>query len=73
VDVKSLLAYFHANHIPVTGLPFPIDLIDENVSLLWRFTREFVEEVEALLIRDRELDEFDLPNYFTSINAQKEE
>ena len=73
VDVKPLLAYFQANHNPVTGLPFPIDLIDQNVSLPRGFTKEFVEEVEALLIRDRELDRLDLSNYFMYINPQKEE
>lgn len=72
-DVKPLLAYFQANHNPVTGLPFPLDLIDENVSLPRGFTKEFVEEVEALLIRDKELDKFDLSNYFMYINPQKEE
>lgn len=73
VDVRPIIAYFQANHNPATGLPFPIDLIDENVSLPGGFTREFVEEVEALLIRDPELDRFDLSNYFMSINPQKEE
>ena len=73
VDVKLLLAYFQANHNPVTGLPFPIDLIDQNVSLPRGFTKEFVEEIEALLIRDRELDTFDLSNYFMQLNPQKEE
>lgn len=65
-----MLAYFQANPNPVTGLPFPIDLIDQNVSLPRGFTKEFVE---ALLIRDRELDGFDLSNYFMYINPQMEE
>ncbi|MDQ1281294.1 MAG: hypothetical protein QG670_2559 [Thermoproteota archaeon] len=43
-DVKSILAYFQANHNPATGLPFPLDLIDENVSLPENLTKEFVEE-----------------------------
>lgn len=73
VDVNLLLAYFKANHNAVTGLPFSIDLIDQNVSLPRGFTKEFVEEVEALLIRDAELDEFDLSSYFMYINPQKEE
>jgi len=72
-DVKPLLAYFQANHNPVTGLPFPIDLIDENVSLPRGFTKEFVEEVEALLIQDKALDKLDLSNYFMYLNPQKEE
>jgi len=72
-DVKPLLAYFQANYNPVTGLPFPIDLIDENVSLPRGFTKEFVEEVEALLIQDKALDKLDLSNYFMYLNPQKEE
>jgi len=72
-DPKPLVAYFQAVHNPATGLPFPIDLIDENVSLPRGFTKEFVEEVEALLIRDEELDKIDLSNYFMYINPQKEE
>lgn len=72
-DVKPLLAYFQANYNQVTGLPFPIDLIDENVSLPRGFTKEFVEEVEALLIQDKDLDKLDLSNYFMYLNPQKEE
>ena len=73
VKVEPLVAYFQATHNPVTGLPFPLDLIDESISLPRGFTKEFVEEVEALLIRDKELDKFDLSNYFMYLNPQKEE
>lgn len=73
MNIKPLLAYFEANYNPVTGLPFPIDLIDENVSLPRGFTKEFVEEVEALLIQDKALDKLDLSNYFMYLNPQKEE
>lgn len=55
----------------MTGLPFPIDLIDENVLLPRGFTKEFVEEVEALLIQDKALDKVDLSNYFSYLNPQK--
>ena len=73
MDVKTILSYFQASHNPATGLPFPMDLIDQNVSLPTEFTKEFVEEVEALLIRDSEIEKYDLSNYFQSINPQKEE
>lgn len=73
MNVEPLVAYFQATHNPVTGLPFPLDLIDESISLPKGFTKEFVEEVEALLIRDKELDKFDLSNYFMYLNPQKEE
>lgn len=73
VDVKPILAYFQANHNPATGLPFPLDLVDENVTLPEGFTKEFVKEVESLLIKDPKLDKYDLSNHFLSINPQKEE
>jgi len=73
IDVRPLVAYFQANHNKVTGLPFPIDLIDQNVTLPRRFTKEFVEEIEAILVRDHELDKYSLSNHFMSINPQKEE
>ena len=34
---------------------------------------EFVEEIEANLVRDSELDKFDLQNHFAHLNPQKEE
>jgi len=73
VDVTSLLGYFQANYNPATGLPFPIDLTDQNVALPRGFTKEFVEEIEAQLIKDPELDKYDLLNHFMSLNPQKEE
>jgi hypothetical protein len=71
--VKRVLEYFGANCNPATGLPFPIDLVDENVSVPERFTREFMEEIEANLIHDGEMKGIDLSNFFMSINPQKEE
>jgi len=73
MDIAPLLAYLKANYNPATGLPFPIDLIDESISLPRKFTKEFVEEIEALLIQDEELDKIDLSNYFAYLNPQKEE
>ena len=37
------------------------------------FTREFVEEIEATLARDPDLDKFDLETRFSSLNPQKQE
>ena len=71
MGIAPLLAYFQANYNPATGFPFPIDLIDESVSLPRKFTKEFVEEIEALLIQDEELDKIDLSNYFAYLNPQK--
>ena len=73
MNVEPIVSYFLANHNPATGLPFPLDLIDANVGLPTSFTKEFVEEVEALLIRDPELGEIDLANHFQPLNPQKED
>jgi len=74
-DVETLTAYFQdpENYNEATGLPFPIDLVDQNVSLPANFAKEFVEEIEAQLTRDPELDKLDLTNSFRPLNPQKEE
>lgn len=73
VDIKPIVSYLQANHNPSTGLPFPIDLIDMNVTLPARFTQEFMEEILAHLIGDKDMREIDLQSQFMSINPQKEE
>ncbi len=74
MDVEPVIGYFLAFHNPATGLPWPIDLIDENVSLPRGFTREFVDEIEAILIRDPEVqDKIGLQSYFSHLNPQKKE
>jgi len=72
-DVSKILPYLIATHNSATGLPLPLDMIDQNVGLPRGFTREFVEEIEANLVRDSELDKFDLQNHFARLNPQKEE
>jgi len=72
-DVTKILPYLVAVHNPATGLPLPLDMVDQNVGLPRGFTREFVEEVEANLVLDTELDKFDLQNHFGSLNPQKQE
>jgi len=72
-DMSKILAYLAAVHNPATGLPLPLDMVDQNVGLPRGFTREFVEEIEANLVRDPELDKFDLQNHFAHLNPQKEE
>ena len=37
------------------------------------FTREFIEEVEANLARDSDLDQFELETKFSLLNPQKQE
>lgn len=74
MDAEPIISFFLAFHNPVTGLPWPIDLIDESVSLPRGFTKEFVEEIEAELIRDPEVsDKIWLQTHFSYLNPQKEE
>ncbi|MEM2902289.1 MAG: DNA double-strand break repair nuclease NurA, partial [Candidatus Bathyarchaeia archaeon] len=74
MSVEEVAGYFtKENCSPATGFPYPIDLIDENVTLPSLFAKEFVEEVEAILLSDPSLDKTDLFNWFTGINPQKEE
>lgn len=72
-DIEPLLSYFKAFHNPATGLPLPIDLVDFNTSIPKGFNKEFVEEIEALLLRDISTRKEMLLNYFTYLNPQKEE
>jgi hypothetical protein len=37
------------------------------------FTQEFVEEIEANLVKDRDLDKYEIENHFASLNQQKQE
>ena len=37
------------------------------------FTREFVEEIEARLTKDADLDMYEIENHFGSLNPQKQE
>ena len=74
VDIMPLLSYFMSFHNPATGLPWPIDLIDANVSVPRGFTKEFVDEVQARLLHDPEMsDKLKLMEFFSYLNPQKEE
>lgn len=74
MDIKPVVSYFLDFHNPATGLPWPIDLVDFAASLPKGFTREFVEEVEALLIKDSDVqDKIGLQTYFSYLNPQKPE
>jgi len=73
VDLELTLAYLMENANPATGLPFPLDLVDANVSVDRRIAREFADEVEARLLLDHELNAEDVHGEFISINPQKEE
>ena len=51
----------------------PLDLTDQDITIPAGFTREFVEEIEARLVKDPELDKYELENHFASLNPQKQE
>jgi hypothetical protein len=72
-NCAPLLAFFKASCNNATGLPIQLDLTDQDVTIPPGFTREFVEEIEARLARDSELDKYELENYFGSLNPQKQE
>jgi len=71
--IEPLLAFCQATCNKATGLPLALDLIDQDVGIPRGFTREFVEEVEATLARDPDLDKFELETRFSSSNPQKRE
>lgn len=74
VDLDNLIQYFTNLFNPATGLPYPIDLIDEAVTLPYGSTTSFTEEVEARLIKDHEIrDKAAISNYFAALNPQKKE
>jgi len=72
-EVQPLLSFCQATCNKATGLPLVLDLIDQDVGMPRGFTREFVEEIEATLARDPDLDKFELETRFSSLNPQKRE
>ncbi len=73
VDLDFILSYLRKSGNPATGLPFPIDLIDENITLDRRLALEFADEVESRLLLNPELDVDNTYGEFESINPQKME
>lgn len=73
-NVEELIEYFTDFYNPATGLPYPIDLIDQNVRLPEGTTTAFTEEVEAMLVKDRSfLNKAIVSDYFNYLNPQKKE
>ncbi|MCD6312418.1 MAG: DNA double-strand break repair nuclease NurA [Thaumarchaeota archaeon] len=73
VDLDLALAYLLDSGNPATGLPFPIDLIDEMISFDRRLASEFADEIEAKLLLSSGLNVDDVHGDFESINPQKSE
>lgn len=72
-DLDDLIGFFIATSNKATGLPLPLDLTDQDVTMPAGFTQEFVEEIEANLVKDPDLDKFEIENHFASLNPQKQE
>jgi hypothetical protein len=72
-NIEPILAFFKASCNKATGLPIQLDLTDQDVTIPAGFTREFVEEIEARLTKDPELDKYEIENHFGSLNPQKQE
>ncbi|MCS6768921.1 MAG: DNA double-strand break repair nuclease NurA [Candidatus Caldarchaeum sp.] len=70
--VNKVLSYVYATANPATGLPLPLDLVDELVSLPRGIGREFVNEIEAELVR-RGVSKESLLAVFSRYNPQKDE
>jgi len=73
IDQDLVLSYLQASANPATGLPFPIDLIDEIISFDRELASEFADEVEARLLLSSGLDVDHVYGEFESINPQKPE
>ena len=72
-DLSPVVSYCLSTCNKASGLPISLDLIDNDVGIPRGFTREFIEEVEANLARDSDLDKFELETRFSSLNPQKQE
>ncbi len=49
VDLKLALAYAMKSANEATGIPFPIDLVDDSISIDRMLAKEFADEIEARL------------------------
>ncbi len=72
VDLDTAVGYLAWSVNKATGLPFPLDLIDELISLDRRISREFAEEVEARILLKKALSLSEVREEFTPLNPQKE-
>jgi hypothetical protein len=54
-----------------SGLPFPIDMVDEYVALPLGTTSAFVQEVEARILGNKDVFPAEVSSYFSHLNPQK--
>jgi hypothetical protein len=69
--LELALSYALDTANPATGLPIALDLVDELISLPRGIGREFVEEVEGILLAAG-IDVRRMRAFFSRINPQKE-
>ncbi|MEN2974027.1 MAG: DNA double-strand break repair nuclease NurA [Candidatus Caldarchaeales archaeon] len=72
LDVDTVLAYALTSANKVTGIPFPIDLVDEMISIEKDTAREFAEEIEARLLLDPRISSEEVEARLEPLNPQKE-
>jgi hypothetical protein len=72
-QLNNLMAFFIGVRNNSTGLPLLLDLTDQDITLPAGFTQELVEEIEANLVKDPDLDKYEVENHFASLNPQKQE
>ncbi|NIQ07407.1 MAG: DNA double-strand break repair nuclease NurA [Candidatus Korarchaeota archaeon] len=69
--IREILPYLVGFNNPTTGYPFPLDLIDHDVALPKNFINEFMDEVEATMLK-KSSDLSDLTKkLFDHLNPQK--
>lgn len=69
---EKAVSYVFATANPATGLPLPLDLVDELVSLPRGIGKEFINEIEAEMLR-RGVSKDSLLAVFSRYNPQKDE
>lgn len=73
VDLNLALAYAMKSANEATGIPFPIDLVDDSISVDRMLAKEFADEIEARLLLNPQLTSEEVEARLEPLNPQKEE
>jgi len=71
VALDSVVGYIMASVNDSTGLPFPLDIVDSNITLDRRIAKEFADDVEVRLLDLKRIEARKLREGFLSWNPQK--
>ncbi len=71
VDLDTIVGYLISSVNDSTGLPFPLDIVDSNITLDRRIAKEFADEVEVRLLDLKRIEARRLREDFLSWNPQK--